>query len=220
MEAHCCDPSRRTCGGLQASDMARVMKTHRSVWLLLPVVILAGCGSTEKPHRSQTERRVLSEIRTAKQDIVHELEGGHYRNACGDFTTRTRAVLGTMMEDAEGSCAAGFEHYGMKLHEFGLEETAHLIDDKPAIRKLSAQQIRSSYRQLSSSPSSAALSRAQIKGDTATYKGSVLARYEQGRWRIEGIQPSKNHKSLASLEEACHLGRICELEIKALKDQT
>lgn len=186
-------------------------------WLLLLVVMFAGCGSTSTPYSSQETRRDLAAIKAAKRDITVELEAGHYRKACDDFTVRARTVMGIMMEAAKGSCAAGFAHYDDELHNWGMEEPAHLINGKPRIRKFSTQEIHSIYQGMSSPPSSSALSRAQIKGDAASYNGRVLARYEQDRWRIERIQPEVSHKQIAFYEKTCELLRqSCGVEVRTM----
>ncbi|HEY7934622.1 MAG TPA: hypothetical protein VID48_12445 [Solirubrobacteraceae bacterium] len=126
--------------------------------------------------------------------------------------------MGILMGSPKGTCAAGFAYFDAELDESGLLEPAHLVNGKPGIRKLSAQQIRSIYQGMASPPSSSALEGARIEGSTATYKGRVLARYERGRWRLERTQPAANPKFIALFTKGCH-GRPCELELKALKDE-
>jgi hypothetical protein len=185
------------------------------VWLSLLAVAVAGSGQGTS-HNSIGTRRALAAIGAAKRDIPKELEAGHFTKACEDFTARTRVVLGIMMEGARGSCAAGFAHFDA---EYGLSEPAHLINGKPGLRKRSGQQLRSIYQGMSSSPPPSALSRARIEGNAATHRGGVLARYEQGRWRLELTQPEANPKFIAQLKEGCDGGRLCDLELKAVKGE-
>jgi hypothetical protein len=169
----------------------------------------AACG-TNIGSRNPTGKRRLAAIEATERSLLKDLEAGRYAEACNRLTSRYRARLAEMSNLSERPAAA----FGRPLssrrpgrgscsHGLQREGTRELELWQPHDEGASPSALRALYRGISRQPLSPVLAESRIKGASATYKGTTVAREEGGQWRLGGIFAMSREQLVLPVEGIC-----------------
>jgi hypothetical protein len=146
----------------------RAERARGSWWLALPVAALLAGCST-----TSANDHSKAGLEAAGKDLVANLEAARYRRACEDLASDARLRLAVF---PAGGCSGAFAFARGLL----------AVDGGARLGQLVQRQLHAAMRQMT------------VRDDEARVGGSVLARYEQGRWGFETAPDTAGRQRLKS----------------------
>jgi hypothetical protein len=154
----------------------------------------AGCGSSRAVNG--TNRVAVAEVGSTMRQMLSDLERGSYTAACEAFTLKSRYGMaitpGLDGHESGSSCSDVFIIAGT-LDNLGFSAVGHTLRreaGRAGLTKdveLPGREVHKLLRGIGATPVSVVVDNLEIEGSTARYRGTVVARYEGGRWLLEAI---------------------------------
>lgn len=176
--------------------MNRVVTTRRFLgWLVVLVVACAaGCGASGD--KSGTSRVAMAAIESRMRQMLTDLEQGSYTAACETFTLESRYGMaitpGLDGRESDSSCSDVFIVAGA-LDNLGFSTVGHTLRREAGragltkVVDLPGREVHKLLRGVGTTPTLPVGDNLEFEGGTARYRGTVVARYEDGGWRLEAL---------------------------------
>jgi hypothetical protein len=194
--------------------------------MVLVVACAAGCGSSDA--KSGTTRVAVAAVGSRMRQMLSDLEAGNYTATCEAFTLKSRYGMAIAPafdgHESDSSCSDVFIMAGtMKNLGFGTFGHALVREaGKAGLTKvvdLPAREIHKLLRGIGTLVITPVVDNLEIKGNTARYRGTVVARYEDGHWLLEAAGGVKTTytQDREDLERQCGVAltkqemRLCHL---------
>jgi hypothetical protein len=204
------------------------MVGRRTLWFLAVAAAsgVAGCGSSSGANG--TNSAAVAAIGRGVRHMLTNLERGDYTVACEAFTLRSRygmaVAAGMDGHESDSSCSNVFIVAGA-LDNLGLVKVGHALKRDAATVglikdiELPEGEIHKLLHGIGRTNVFSFVDNMEIKGSTARYRGTVVARREGRSWFLEALGPTKTSyiQDREDVERKCvRLGtkeyqRLCRL---------